>query len=70
MSDNLEKAKQIAEELLDLDYKWIDVQEQLTDSEEKEFIEWQKNNPKWIKLPERVMEVRLNKQMKDNSNNN
>lgn len=61
MSDNLEKAKNIAEEIFALDYKWIDAQEQLTDSEEKEFIEWQSNHPKWIELPKRVMEARFNK---------
>jgi hypothetical protein len=69
MSTNLEKAKEVAEELFSIDYKWIDIQEQLTEDEEKEFIEWQKNHPKWIQLPKRVPKVRL-KKMKNKSYNN
>jgi hypothetical protein len=61
MSENLENAKIIAEKMFNLNHQLIDAQEFLTDEEEKVFIEWQKNNPKWMELPKKVIEVRLRK---------
>ena len=61
MSDNLEKAKQVAEETFDLNAKFFDIQETLSEHEEKEFNEWYNKHPSLLKLMERHFEKNANR---------